>query len=173
MANCVGFHNLKYFYRFLLYLFLACGFVLLSCAPLLFYKPDPMVLRAHHLALMFSIVLCASAFLALGMMLGLHTYLLLTNQSTIEMYFNRSQEQLARQHGEVWVNPFDMGWSKNMQQVFGVSNFWLRWMLPGACELGDGLSFPTRHGAVELPQLNGRAPPLVMAGEGANSDHMV
>ena len=66
-------------------------------------------------------MLVLSVLFALTLFIVWHAYLVLTNQTTIEFYANRFDAADARQHGEVWVNPYTVGWRENFVQVFGPS----------------------------------------------------
>ena len=43
-------------------------------------------------------------------------------QTTIEFYGNRVKAFRARRRGEVWSNPYDLGYRRNWQHVFGPGN---------------------------------------------------
>jgi len=143
VANCVGQANYKFFFLFLFYLWIGCAFIGSLCLPAIIWKP--INYRQHENGVFFAFVLCLSAFIALGGMLGLHLYLTLTNQSTIELYNNRKLKNNAGKRGETWVNKFDLGVRKNFQQVFGVGRYWFSWMLPGHPDIGDGVHWATIH----------------------------
>ena len=80
VGNCVGFKNHKYFWNFLFYAFLGTLQVGLA---LFFHKPmneltsDMVYMIALMLSLAFSISIVS--------LLGLHTYLLVSNLSTVEV----------------------------------------------------------------------------------------
>jgi len=68
--------------------------------------------------------------LALAILGGFHAYLVLTNQTTIEFQLNMLRFKEGRKRGEYFRNPYDLGRSRNFQEVFGPNPFWrLRWML--------------------------------------------
>jgi len=145
IANCVGHHNYKYFFLFLFYMTTGCVFVTLVTLPAFIWETDTRASREKHEgAVFFVLILCATASFAVGGLNGLHLYLVLTNQTTIELYYNRTQSQAAKQRGEVFENPWDMGMRKNFQSLFGVGRHAWSWMLPGAPP-GDGLWFEGRH----------------------------
>jgi len=140
IANCVGHGNYKFFFLFLIYLWVGCVYLVFMCVPTLFYVTPP-ELRRHESSVFFAMVLAVSAGVALALMGGLHLYLIMTNQSTIELYHNRRARGDAHRRGEQWSNPYDVGWRKNCQSVFGVGRYWFSWMLPGKPDIGDGLRF--------------------------------
>jgi palmitoyltransferase len=149
IANCVGHGNYKFFFLFLMYLWIGCVYLVLMCLPTLFYQSPPL-LRRHEGPVFFGLVLGCSAGVALAMMGGLHLYLIMTNQSTIELYHNRRQKGEAARRGESWSNPFDLGWRKNFQSVFGVGQYWFSWTLPGKPDIGDGMRWPRAASSNEL-----------------------
>jgi DHHC palmitoyltransferase len=156
IANCVGHRNIKYFHRFLLYLAVGCLFVTILCLYGMLYPPTDLAFkRLHRTPVTFSLVLTASAVFAVTAMLGLHTYLIITNQTTIELYHNRKMGRLARFHDRIYRNPFDLGTSKNWRQVFGHDLWSVAWLLPFARELGDGISYPRIHDEDMDPEIVG------------------
>lgn len=149
--NCVGFSNYRYFCLFMLYLALGCLYVVLLGYPLFLQAAMPV--RRRSLDLPFADAQCVSLswlvslciFLALSMLGGFHAYLVLTNQTTIEFHINMSNGHAARRKGEVYRNPYDLGWSRNFQEVFGPNRFSrLLWMMPYVAKKpsGNGSSFP-------------------------------
>lgn len=58
-------------------------------------------------------------FIAVGFLLATHIYLIITNQTTIEVYENYEWKSDALEHGEVFKNPYDKGWRKNLRRIFG------------------------------------------------------
>merc|ERR1719253_2007384 len=94
--------------------------------------------------IMMSFMLATAILVALSCLGGMHVYLLLTNQTTIEFQMNLSKRREARSQGEYFRNPYDMGRRRNFQQVFGPSSFCsFLWLMPYFSEApsGDGLSF--------------------------------
>jgi len=145
VANCVGHGNYKYFLLFLFYLFIGCAYIVVVTLPAFFTKTDRPLRIEHEGPALFALVLCASAFFAIALMLCLHSYLVSTNQSTIELYYNRKQSKVAKSRGEIFFNLYDMGTKKNFESVFGVGRYWFSWLLPGKPP-GDGLAFAMRPG---------------------------
>eukprot|EP00928_Gymnodinium_smaydae_P028039 TRINITY_DN21499_c0_g1_i1.p1 TRINITY_DN21499_c0_g1~~TRINITY_DN21499_c0_g1_i1.p1 ORF type:complete len:411 (+),score=54.26 TRINITY_DN21499_c0_g1_i1:41-1234(+) len=143
--NCVGLKNYRYFYLLLLYVSVACLYVVLV-------YPGPLSLdRDFHLykctrrlrrfpewrsAALIAVSLCwlvaAAVFCAISLFWCFHTYLLLTNQTTIEFddklisCFWRVLRCRKRKD-----NPYDLGVTGNFREVFGTDRFVLfRWLLP-------------------------------------------
>lgn len=148
--NCVGFRNYRHFCLFMLFLAAACLFII---AVVLHYFSD-LVLHARRRAggsrfarqcILASFMLCCSIFVALCVLGGFHAYLVLTNQTTIEFQSSFLRRPGAGKSGES-RNPYDLGRSRNFQQVFGPSSLWHPgWMLPCLAlpPQGDGLHFPS------------------------------
>jgi len=90
---------------------------------------------------------------AMTFFIAWHTYLVLTNQTTIEFFSNWTDASDARRQGERWVNPYSVGMRDNFEQVFGLSRSHLAWLLPSRKPPpGDGISFP-RNASCELADL--------------------
>jgi hypothetical protein len=95
-------------------------------APMLPFREEKMLLTL-------SFMLCAALIFAIIFLGGFHIYLTLTAQTTIEFHANWSHRKRARKAGKKWKNPYDHGWKKNWQQVYG-SQHWLLAMLPSRRE---------------------------------------
>ena len=63
--------------------------------------------------LVFVFAITSSVSLAIGCLLGWHTYLALTAQTTIEFYYNRTRRDSMRHRGEVHRNQYDLGATRN------------------------------------------------------------
>ena len=134
--NCVGFYNYKYFCLFLVYTAAGCLYTALTCSLALYH-------RRHDHTIVFVFVLTLSVLFALTLFILWHTYLVATNQTTIEFYTNRMDSHDARKRGERWVNPFSIGMRGNFEQVFGMSRNVCSWLLPSRKPPpGDGMEFP-------------------------------
>ncbi|CAM9124158.1 unnamed protein product [Laminaria digitata] len=140
MNNCVGYLNYRYFVLFLLYMFVGCVYAVLISAPHFLAmanntgrhrKPTASETKAQS-AVMLTFVLALSVGIAISVLLGWHIYLVLTAQTTIEFYQNQTNRSRSRQWGEVWSNPFDVGYKGNWQQVFGQKPFLLG-LMPSRC----------------------------------------
>jgi len=139
--NCVGFYNYRYFLLFLLYLAAGCALVAVTCLIPLTTGND--LFRARNSTLLFVFILTCSVLLALGLFLFWHTYLVLTNQTTIEFYMNRFEAIEARRAGRAFQNPFTLGARANFEQVFGLKST-LACTLPSTAKPpGDGANFPS------------------------------
>ena len=102
----------------------------------------PWVVAGDQL-LLFVFVLVLSVLFALTLFIGWHSYLVATNQTTIEFYANRFDAADARARGEPWSNPFSVGFRANFEQVFGMRRHVCAWLLPDRKPPpGDGMDFP-------------------------------
>merc|ERR1711879_157967 len=132
--NCVGHRNYRYSCLFLLYLALCCGFVIVT----FFSGFVDALANPRHSKMSFEgrqcislcFIIAACILLALLLFGGFHTFLVLTNQTTIEFHTNMSNKDKARRRGEIFRNPYDLGRMPNFKQVFGPYRFRsFRWAL--------------------------------------------
>jgi palmitoyltransferase len=148
VSNCVGHYNHRYFFLFLLYMWLGCIYVgIMSWAPFCditnFHVPWKGM--SSRSTIMFVFVMTVAVGVAVSLMLGWHLYLVLTGQTTIEFYFNRYKAQQAKYRGEIYQNEFDLGIKKNWELFFGKGRYWFSFLFPYCTKVpGDGQSFPTR-----------------------------
>lgn len=57
----------------------------------------------------------------IGILVVMHLYLVSTNQTTVEWYYNQDRRKYnARKGLQEWTNPYDLGTRRNFQEVFGV-----------------------------------------------------
>ncbi|CAG8468969.1 1606_t:CDS:2 [Funneliformis mosseae] len=69
-----------------------------------------------------SFLLAVAIGIALGGMCSWHYYLVLTSQTTVEFYNNQYARRSAKQKGEVYANPYDLGYLNNLRQFFNVGH---------------------------------------------------
>jgi hypothetical protein len=146
--GCVGFANYSFFYLFVFYGLLYCLFVFCAGLPVLMKlfsgKPQSgFGLGLIQIAIM-SILAGAFTF-ALLFFVGLHTHLLLTNQTTLESMEDGTRIAKVRTDGVriaelVTANVYNIGWRKNVEASFG-KVVW-KWFFPlDRRDIGDGHSF--------------------------------
>lgn len=149
IGNCVGHANHRYFYLFLLYLWLGvvyCG--VMTYGP--FRDSTNFSLPWEGIStrgtVMFVFVICASVSVAVGLMLAWHTFLVLSAQTTVEFYMNRYKQQRRMLEGKPSkpVNKYDLGVRENWRYFFGDNRFFFGWLLPNVeAAPGDGTTYPT------------------------------
>ena len=83
VGNCVGIHNHKYFINFLVHALIGCAIVSATMITEAFSVGFRKFDRNMHYSA--GMMLSTALIFSLGGLLGLHTYLILTNQSTLEM----------------------------------------------------------------------------------------
>mmetsp|Transcript_132661 Transcript_132661/g.383558 ORF Transcript_132661/g.383558 Transcript_132661/m.383558 type:complete len:330 (-) Transcript_132661:68-1057(-) len=151
--NCVGFGNYNHFCLFMLFLAMSCVF---AATVFLWNFPDVVLhfrrfrrlpgTRYIRQCIATSFMICISIFIALCILGGFHAYLVLTNQTTIEFQSNMINRREARRNAEYFRNPYDLGRTRNFQQVFGPNQFFrFRWLFPFLAQrpTGDGIVFPS------------------------------
>jgi len=152
--NCVGHRNYRHFCLFLLFLAMSCMFgIIVFCAPFAdsllfggFRSFRRRLPREGRQSILTSVMICMSILVALTILGGFHVYLVLSNQTTIEFQTNWIRRRMARQNGEYYRNPYDLGRTRNFQQVFGPNAICgLKWLLPylSAAPTGDGMEYPS------------------------------
>jgi palmitoyltransferase len=145
MFNTVGYFNYRYFCNFLVFTLMGMAYgAFITWNPfwalhgnefreqvrlskeqhsnttlhLLDYVPTP----NERQAIAFSFILCLSVGIAVMMLGGMHLYLLLTGQTTIELHGNCANRRRARRLRKKFHNPYDLGMKRNFQQVYGTGN---------------------------------------------------
>lgn len=150
--NCVGIMNYRYFCLFMLYLVIGCVFVIIHMYDdflAVMYSPHSSgydnISPTTYNCIVLSFILCLTMSIAISMLGGFHAYLVFTNQTTIEFQMNWQAKIEARQSGNLFVNPYDLGRTRNFQSIFGPVSFWsLKWMLPTMTHPGgDGMTYET------------------------------
>lgn len=145
MFNAVGYFNYRYFLNFLIYIVVGMtyGTALMLEPFLLSRSPEyhsqavyqrrvvkeglkaermlPMLpFHEEKMLLTLSFMLCAAVGIATLLLGGLHVYLTLTAQTTIEFHGNWTARKRARAAGQKWKNPYSSGSCiANWQQVYG------------------------------------------------------
>ncbi len=128
MNNCIGYYNYRYFLLFLVWLTIGVTYLMaISFKPFLDLRPGRRMhkikvsdfLASEANGIVYAFTIGISIFIAVGILLGWHVYLTITNQTTLEFYINMDERSDAKSRGEVYKNPYDRGWRKNLLRVFG------------------------------------------------------
>ena len=96
----------------------------------------PMVpISSERLPVSMSFMLCLAVGIAVSCLGFFHLYLTLTAQTTIEFHGNWVNRRKASKLNKKWKNPYDLGWRRNLQQVYGHSRpFWKAFLIPSTRE---------------------------------------
>uniref|UniRef100_A0A6I8R5F6 Palmitoyltransferase n=1 Tax=Xenopus tropicalis TaxID=8364 RepID=A0A6I8R5F6_XENTR len=141
LNNCVGFSNYKFFLLCVLYALLMCLF---TCAVSLYYSILFWTYRLPNteskVPIIVLFVLTALFSLFLFLFFLAHFPLATWNQTARENSDDNDES-----------NPYDLGCSKNLRQVFGNEKRY--WFLPTFSSLGDGSSFPMVRPTINSPNL--------------------
>ncbi|KAI8049574.1 DHHC palmitoyltransferase-domain-containing protein [Syncephalis plumigaleata] len=154
--NCVGHRNQKFFYLFIFWGAIYTSFVGLASIPpvynVLISDNGLLILNIHWLF----VVLCGCIFgLCLMGFVGYHSYLLLTNQTTIETFQRNRYRRLGgtlHYNHRNRLNLFDLGWRANLCQVLGPIP--LLWLIPVQNTPGDGYAFKLNERAYEAVSIH-------------------
>ena len=152
----VGYFNYRYFVNFLVYVFIGMTYGAIICyRPFMnststFYRQQVAQYRktgvwshlhpytpinSERMPLSLSFMLCLAVGLAVSCLGGFHIYLVLTGQTTIEFHANFVNKSKAKRSGQKYRNPYDMGWKRNWQQVYGYrSSIVLSFLIPSTRE---------------------------------------
>jgi hypothetical protein len=79
-------------------------------------------------------MLCLAVGIAVACLGGFHLYLVLTGQTTIEFHGNWVNRTKAKSLGQKWRNPYDLGWKRNFQQVYGTKPMLWAFIIPSMRE---------------------------------------
>lgn len=92
-------------------------------------------INTERTAITLAFMLCLAVGIAVACLGGFHLYLTLTGQTTIEFHGNFVSKQKAKRLGQKYRNPYDLGWRRNLQQVYGFQRpFWLAFLIPSTRE---------------------------------------
>lgn len=72
-------------------------------------------------AICFSFLICTAIGLSVAILLGFHAYLILTAQTTIEFHGNRLKKARCKELDQIFKNPYDLGFKRNIEQIWGES----------------------------------------------------
>lgn len=148
--NCVGFHNQKFFLLFIFYTDLYCLLVSLTLIPgFVAFASGKTIFELREFQLVFLGIIGALFGIVLLCFTGYHTYMLLTNRTTIEnleltVYKGDRSERTTSKT----INVFDIGYQRNLEEVLGKAP--ALWFVPIKTTLGDGILFPISSRAYNL-----------------------
>jgi len=143
--NCVGFLNYRYFVNFLLYLWSGTLFYMYFGYEVRFSAYGYM---NSSEAFDFSYMLCMGIWCAMGLFLFMHGYLILTNQTTIEMWGRRKNRKFIGLNNIRHI--YSLGCWNNLEEVWG-KGAWYTWLLPSTrTPPGNGFVYPLRKEVEEL-----------------------
>eukprot|EP00759_Apiculatamorpha_spiralis_P018112 PhF_6_TR24439/c0_g1_i1/m.33794/K18932/ZDHHC; palmitoyltransferase len=145
--GCVGYRNHRYFALFLGYLWFGTLYVcvLLLLCQFGFIGGGGNVFDTSEL--LFCFVLCVAIFVAMTFFVGWSSYLILTNQTTIEWHGNKTARFTHATRGEMHWNQYDLGRRRNVLQVFGKCASLWQILLPSFRPMEvDGHTYPRMHG---------------------------
>ncbi|KFO37807.1 Palmitoyltransferase ZDHHC15 [Fukomys damarensis] len=135
--NCIGFSNYKFFLQFLAYSVLYCLYIATTVFSyfIKYWRGElPSVRSKFHV--LFLLFVACMFFVSLVILFGYHCWLVSRNKTTLEAFctpvFTSGPEK----------NGFNLGFIKNIQQVFGDNKKF--WLIPIGSSPGDGHSFPMR-----------------------------
>ncbi|KAG0589484.1 hypothetical protein KC19_1G023500 [Ceratodon purpureus] len=151
MHNCIGYYNYRFFFIFLLYMWIGCLYAaIMSSFPM--FGLDDEDNDDDGMGVIFSFILSVAVLVSLSFLLGWHIYLVLTAQTTIDFYGNRQRRREARAKGETWTNVYDLGPLRNLRNVMDIGGrYWWLWIvLPTrAAPKGDGTHFPGKDSSFQ------------------------
>ncbi len=73
----------------------------------------------ERIPICFAFMMCLAVGIAVLCLLGFHLYLVCTSQTTIEFHGNMYKRRMAQDNGNEWINPYHLGWKRNIEQVWG------------------------------------------------------
>ncbi|KAM6300012.1 palmitoyltransferase ZDHHC15 [Aegotheles albertisi] len=135
--NCIGFSNYKFFLLFLAYSLLYCLYIAATVFKYFIkYWTGELTNGRSKFHILFLLFVAVMFFVSLMFLFGYHCWLVSRNRSTLEAFsapvFQNGPDK----------NGFNLGFVKNLQQVFGEEK--KLWLLPVASSQGDGHFFPMR-----------------------------
>jgi len=143
MFNAIGYFNYRYFVNFLIFVFTGMMYgAFISYRPFAnstgkeyreqfaHYRKTGVWEHMHpytpigseRMPLSVGFMLCLAVGAAVAFLGGFHIHLLLSGQTTIEFHGNFVNRRKAKRLGQKYRNPYDMGWRRNWQQVYGDYN---------------------------------------------------
>jgi len=144
--NCVGLYNYQYFIMLLFWLTLGCAFITLFSVPVIFPRYVGRIVGISHevseiilkdLLFKFCAWLCLMTMGAAFILFITSFVHLLKNVTTPEdREYPRIQRYLARA-GVAFRNPYNLGWRRNLESVFGHQPYFILHFLPWIRDFHD------------------------------------
>lgn len=179
MHNCIGFFNYRFFFVFLFYMWIGCGYTTyMASIPL--QASDGEEDNTHVL---FTFVLALAVFFSLTGLFWFHVYLVLSAQTTVDFYAHRRRRRQARlearQKGErhvlpQYVNTYDLGKIRNLRTLFdrGGAYWWLVMFLPHKFPpKGDGIHFMNKNADRQMSDFQSTPGRLSLTSESVSGFH--
>eukprot|EP00931_Biecheleriopsis_adriatica_P093592 TRINITY_DN67319_c0_g1_i1.p1 TRINITY_DN67319_c0_g1~~TRINITY_DN67319_c0_g1_i1.p1 ORF type:complete len:444 (-),score=93.07 TRINITY_DN67319_c0_g1_i1:20-1351(-) len=146
LANCVGYHNHKFFILFLFYTVVASATLDFSVLQAL----SAGSFSGGHTFMMTQGALMSSLLTGiLGPFCTFHCWLMSHNMTTIEYCEKKRDRQVDG------LSPYDLGLYRNVQCVMGDN--WVQWLLPMTGPNGDGLQWGIAEEKESVGATSGRA----------------
>ncbi|ORZ18939.1 DHHC palmitoyltransferase-domain-containing protein [Absidia repens] len=142
--NCVGHGNYPYFFRFVFFVSLTCGYALYLLVWRLMQIRNALrpVRMTEMIFIVFDVAGVFITVFAVSLLSLYHGYCILKGQSTIESWERSKVKNLIKKRKIVAVEfPYDLGTFKNVCSVLGSNP--LFWLFPRS-SVGDGLSYVLR-----------------------------
>ncbi|RVD92249.1 DHHC-type zinc finger-containing protein [Tubulinosema ratisbonensis] len=152
-GSCIFFQKYKFFFQFLIYNLILTLFIIAVYINEISQNPYRKLFLINYII---NIGLLTVMLVYNVITLGLHMFLIMNNETTVEFYainrylvgdntFNKIFQEgpittrISSRSRKV-LNPYNLGWYKNWKEVFGDNVF--DWFLPTYSTLGDGINFP-------------------------------
>lgn len=161
LDTCIGFHNYKFFYQFLILNLITSGFF---CIVIFFGVLEKNLRTPLRVNYMISLACFMIQVIWIIFTLVLHTKLISYNETTVEFKALNSYILGDHRYTEVFqegpitvysnnrdrtvLNPYNLGTKDNWKQVFGERP--LDWFRPNMSSIGDGTSFPKNYNEYDL-----------------------
>ncbi|ADM11311.1 DHHC-type zinc finger-containing protein [Encephalitozoon intestinalis ATCC 50506] len=162
LNTCIGFHNYKFFYQFMILNLVSVIFFIVTI--FIYMTLGIPKTKGHWVNYIVSMSLMGIEFVFNLSLLIFHTWLIGMNETTIEHYalndYVTGDHSLSHifQEGPMTtltdsidrrtLNPYNLGWKQNWKQVFGTDP--LDWVTPSYSTVGNGISFPKNYDEYDI-----------------------
>lgn len=132
MNTCVGAGNYRYFLLTLVWMTIGAVYAAVMTIGHMVAPQSGVSWQDAPLPLIFVAILASAMSAALALLLGWHSYLVATCQSTIDFQANWGHAAEARRRGQTWVRPPHPTGRQNVQDIFDAHGrcWYLVWLLP-------------------------------------------